>query len=113
MKVGDKVYLVPQEGSNAFKRCKHPTEAVITKIGNKYYYASIGYGSDRKINKDSGVVDNGIYSSEFKACFDLTEVTKENEMKEMSREIRAKIGNYGKLNLTNEQIEQIFEIVTK
>jgi hypothetical protein len=113
MKVGDKVYLVPMERSNAARRYKEPIEAVVTKIGNKYYYANVGYGNDRKINKENNIVDNGIYSSEFIAYFDLTEVIKEKEIDEMLKEIRVNIGDYGKSNLTNKQIEQIYEIITK
>lgn len=113
MQQGDKVYLVPRESSNAYRRDKNPREATIIRIGNKYYYAKMDYGSEYKINKKTNVVDNGIYSSEFDAFFDLKTIEEKQQAKDMLEVIRKKIGNYGGTSLTNDQIKQIFDILTK
>jgi len=111
MKIGDIVYLIPRKFSNAHRSNKEPIEATITKLGNKFFYATRSYGTDFKIDKSTKVVYNGIYSPEFDAVFDLKEIQERQEIETMLDEIRNNVGNYGKSSLTNEQIRHIYLII--
>ncbi len=109
LKVGNTVYLKPI-GNNA--QCgftiKGVKEAVINKIGRKYFYASVDGRGVSKFSLDS-MLEYSIYSPDWKAYHSLQGILDGEAKKQMCRVIYGLI-NYESSVLTLNQIKRIHAI---
>ena len=91
-----------------------PKEVPITKIGKKYFYINVGYGSDKKYPIENGYGEYGyqIFPGS------LEEFKTWNEENNMTWELIRELGPYNNQNingkhLTKNQIERIREILNE
>ena len=91
-----------------------PRESTVSKIGKKYFYINVGYGSDKKYPIETGF---GEYGYQIFPCT-LEEFKTWTEEKEMIRELLKEIEKCRNYNvhgkhLTKNQIERIREILNE
>lgn len=89
-------------------------EGEITKLGNKYFYAKRKERSEHDIAKFSyethrQVCEFGNYLKEVYFSFEEWEAL--NKRNNQTSDIKKFFSSYGKLNLTNEQIDAIHKII--
>ena len=91
-----------------------PREVTVSKIGKKYFYISVGYGSDKKYPIETGYGEYGYQI--FPGTLEEFKTWKEE--KEMIWELSKEIEKYRNDNihgkhLTKNQIERIKEILNE
>jgi len=110
--IGQKVFINPIKLSNATRRGEKLREGTITKIGKIYLEVTLNnYGNTLKFDIKTGKHNNGNYSGEYQLYYDNQEIIDEVAAENLLLQIREKIGQYGKTNLTLEQLKVIYSIL--
>ena len=107
LKVGQKVFL-----KEIFGRSPQDKELIktnIAKVGNKYFTVSDSWRG--RFHIDKMMHDGGQYSPKYKAYLSEKEILDENLSIGLIAKIRSIIGQYGKTDLTLDQMKQIINII--
>src|SRR5687768_12823963 len=101
MKVGQTVYLRPQ--NNAARRSSEIKEAVITKVGRKYFEVEPKWYGRFKV--DTMYQDAGHYTPDYQAYLSMEEIEEEKELSKLYDEVSKFFKGYGRPEITTEQIK--------
>ena len=107
LKVGQEVFL-----KEIFGRSPQDKELIktnIAKVGNKYFTVSDSWRG--RFHIDKMMHDGGQYSPKYKAYLSEKEILDESLSVELIHKIRTIIGQYGKTDLTLDQMKQILKII--
>jgi hypothetical protein len=114
MKSGDIVFL-KAVGNNARNRNDtYVEEYVVGSIGRKYFDVHKDGNKSWTIKfRLDGLRQHTDYSPDWKLYFSMQEILDEEEFKKLSGKLRVKFGQYGKIDLTLDQLRRISQIVNE
>jgi hypothetical protein len=106
--VGMTVYLKPI--NNAARRSKDVQEGIVSKVGRKYFEVEGFYRTKFSIDE---LIEVSEYAPDWKVYLSKQELLDEQEFENLLRDIRLFFSNYGKVNLTLDQLRKIKVIISE
>jgi hypothetical protein len=106
--VGMTVYLKPI--NNAARRSKDVQEGIVSKVGRKYFEVEGFYRTKFSIDE---LIEVSEYAPDWKVYLSKQELLDEQEFENLLRDIRLFFSNYGKVNLTLDQLRKIKAIISE